>query len=721
MYQKLPSSWLNRGKTKTSPNAIHAFVLLLALHAPSLRICAFAPLCLCAFLYAQTPNYIETTTKNVDGNGRDVVDRSYSDGLGREIQAQTRINHVGNGVTKDIVAGTQYDDGGRPAKSVTPFVYERDLSESLDFIYDDLIWGTNCAYDYYTFDPDVGDFPYSGTDYFEDPLSVAKATGAPGTAFSTEEYNGGHPIKTWQFGVTGSTGALYFDSDGFISSQFLFGGDDYLNNAIPDFLSVEANRDPASLKYYLTVTKDQNGNFTQVLKDIFGNTIRTWAKAGIDPYNSDDIIVSKSSYNIFGNTVEEIPPQTTPNVDPTHYTYNSLGQLIEKTSPDGGTAQYWYDDAGRLDSYEDQAHAQRPGICEKKIKYDYDALGRNTTISVLDVPPADENVSVPDKDVRIRTIYDDPEAVRPFLENSTFSVNQPASQYPLSLNDIIAGLSNTQGRTVATIAYQENGCKMLTQDDEFTAWQKVTDLYSYDDEGRIAIEYKLLPRKGVEIQIINYAYDLQGKIASKTITYSSGAPAITYSYNYDVNGQVLNIMEGSKTFATYTYDDFGRIIHKEFGEPGKKRISYEYNIRNWVKRVFTETYNSVTGAWDEDAKFNEALTYNQDETTGPFNGNISRSQINTALTPGANNPGASLDLNYTYDGVDRLTKIHNSANDNPGEFDDNYDASFMYLNDGRILHKNEGIAQKEWGDYVYADGTNELKGITNSVREVLNP
>ena len=206
--QKLIASWPMTKQSAFVPESLSVFFT----HASCLvsrafftlrfriSLCALVPLCLCALSisYAQTPNYTEDIFYNVDGSGNNVNHRTYSDGLGRAIQSQTLDNATG----KAVVSGTEYDDVGRPVKSIKSFPYANNTS--LSFINNDIEALADMANDY---EP-----AYSSTQYYDDPLGRIKATGAPGYNFTVTA----HPTKTWYFGVTGmSYPSTYFDASGF--------------------------------------------------------------------------------------------------------------------------------------------------------------------------------------------------------------------------------------------------------------------------------------------------------------------------------------------------------------------------------------------------------------------------------------------------------------------------------------------------------------------------
>jgi RHS repeat-associated protein len=680
MFQNVLSSWPIRSNIREEERGA-------IVPAVTLASCLLLLVVLTTGLFAQEPNYNETTTYNVDGSNNNITGRSCGDGLGRGLQSQVKINGKD---TVIVSGGPEYDDAGRPVKSPKTFAYAK-TSGNLDFISGNLITGTNCANDYYNGTsgrPDAGGYAFSETKYYDDPLSRVKAKGAPGTAFSVTA----NPSRVWYFGVSGtgssSDAANYFDNNGFIKPPHLI-NDGIFNDLevlIPAYL--EANMPmPENYTYALTVTMNPDGNFSQQITDLAGNTLRTWAWSSTA---NQDTIISHLVYDIAGRVLEEKPPKTTgKEVNSSFTSYNTLGQVLEKSTPDGNTVSYTYDDEGKLETVTDANSLAESPSTRKIIKYTYDDFGRTVTTSQY-------CATTGIRATRIRTVYDFPDSARQFLAQSPFEQEDPDA--------IIAGLAYTTGRAVATISYDQSFAPATNDvSNECNYSKKVIDLFSYDNDGRLVRKYKSIP--GLPLQTTKFGYDVHGKILADTLIFqdkTSGLPVTTVTaYFYDSNGRLSRIARNNKDFVTYSYDILGKPVAKAFQKQGV--LSYPVyqtsTISGWVDTIRTG-----------DNAFKEALFYNQSATVGPFNGNISRAVATTTIS-GVTNPGASLDLNYTYDRIDRLTAVRNGASSTPG---DEYDGAYSYLKDGRILRKNDNIDQKTWGDYTYFPGTNKLKKIANS-------
>jgi RHS repeat-associated protein len=729
MFQNSVTSWLVKGKRREMGEQCVNH------HRRSIRVfplSAVTVLCLPVFLtsglFAQgdvprPPHYIETTVNDVNGTGGKVVARDYIDGLGRNPQSQKKINQTYQGYST-VVSGTEYDELNRPHKIVKPFG-SANPDYPLDYIPKKLSSdpeGANSYYNGTSGRADAGGYPFSEIKYNKDPLGGPKMVGSPGVAYSAHsDPKIGHPVKTWYFGVPGDATEInsteYFDEDGFLLPAFLSdgtitGSDDYLDGIIPDELS-ETDED---LDYFLMVNKDGNGSYSQSLSDKFGKVLRTWVlhSDGKAP------IVARYTYDVLGRVKVETPPETPEktSVAPSEYNYNPLSQLENKSTPDAGTISYTYDDAGRLQEVIDQllfdskfAVSTGSGddeTIQPRLRYEYDDFGRIVTISRYE--PSEEAPEQTKWCTWIRNIYDDPEDAREFLNTSAFPEDT-------ELDALLSACTNTRGRLVASIAYDAKFYQYRTGEDEIASVEsmygnKVIDLYSYDDEGRVNHTYKSIP--GLDLQLGKWGYDLHGKVVADTIEFGSPLTRIITRYTYDVEGRLNSIYRDNKLYETYTYDDLGRLVKKEFmpGTADSRSVEYAYTINEWTKKI--EASNSA---------FSEELCYESNDIadallTGKsfspqYNGGISRAKAAT----GASGSGSELDLLYKYDKAGRLVKV---ANNKGYTGSDEFDAEFEYQNDGRFAEKHEGPGQAAWGEYTYHSkegttaATNKIKSIPGS-------
>jgi len=620
------------------------------------------------------PNYVEVTVK-ADNPDHDVVSREYSDGTGKVIQKQVKLNdrHA------SIISGSYFDEAGRVQKAVKRFVlplvsryFEHDLLDGESGF-------NNGARAYYNgiIAPDAENYPYSESVYYTDPLGRVKQTGAPGLAFSVDATNG-HPIKTWYFGTTGSNTAAglstYFDENGFIQPGFL--NDANLENQVPAALNA---LNGVGINYFLVVVQDPNGNFSQEMKDKADNVIRKWSDASTA---AGDEIVSKYRYDSRGNIVEEIPPAA--DVNSSTYEYNTLNQLVCRVSPDKGEELFTYDILGRNETY---TNAQQSAENEH-VAYDYDRLGRQITTSL---------VRGGTTYIKIRHIYDNPVKVQSYVSEDII----PYTVLDKYNTNNTEGLKFSRGQVCAIIYYNEDVA--IGAANEMAAKRKTVTVFSYDDEYRVERRFKKIP--WLPLHKTTFTYDKQGKVTSELVEYGENAHTTTYIYTSQ--GQLNYIEREGRKYISFVYDDLGALTKKIFWHEDQVRnfeIDYEYTIRDWIKSI------------DAGSIFTETLEYTDNVASPQYNGNIAASLINQS-TP----LYSAIDLAYTYDKVNRLTAVHNSASYGTGTNDDAFDASYSYDNNGRFVRKNETFknnTSEDWNDYQYKTGTNQLRYIENSPKDL---
>lgn len=603
---------------------------------------------------AAEPNFVKTTVYKVGKNGatdKDLVTTDYSDGLGRQVQSKLKIDD-----THDRTSCTFYDDAGRSETTTKVFVDGIRSGSYLPGTLAEINTPTGPLQSKYN-DPKA----YSYSKYSDDPLSRVIEQNGPGQRFS------GNAVKTWYFGVSKEKNKTitiglhnYVFDDGFITSAM--NGNDFDDELteISDFLlsNNTSFTDPA---YFLTVSKDARGNYTQQINDLFGRTEGTRA------INSGDVIVARYSHDILGNLTSEVAPKPKDPTDPTleintiadtKYTYNTLGQLISKTTPDGGVFGYVYTLTGQL---ERDISYNVNGTINRIRRYKYDDLNRQIAAELKN----DNDMTHDDWSVVLRNYYDNVDGLN--LDAKQYNI----PQWQLSL------LENLNGRLVASIAVNRiNGITYY-----------VNDLFSYDVEGRIGKKLKIVP--GLPIQEIFYTYDLHGKVLTETT--ECGAEKIIVEYQYDSEGRLEHVVHANnsnKTLTTYTYDELGRLDKKNLPIAGGREIDYGYNIREWTVAISSPSGTNYVNRFEETIPESQYLA----------NGTIGRAVYKYE---GISSP-AQYDLTYGYDEVNRLTGVTPTQTSGTG-----YSASYTYDVLGRFKSKTEGTNSKT--GYAYYPNTNRLQ------------
>lgn len=667
-------------------------------------------------LAQSSPNYVRTTTYLDESTP--IVSTTFSDGLGKKIQSQVIIN--GAPLSIDLISGNYFDPAGRPWRTVKAFSTTEAFHDYLPDggVGNSLIDKANLYFN--------NDSAFSETQYYDDPLERVKAVGQPGKDFNLAN-PAKHFQKSWYFGVKLSPNSsedpnALLDTSCFIKTSELIKSTVEATLDAPGFNMTNA-------VYFLTVNRDPNGKFSQELKDIFGNTFKTWSTPDIT--SASQQIKASYIFDIVGKLNKEtqpVPDLTDPGnvLLPSQYTYNTLGQLSSKITPDAGTTSFRYDDAGRIlfSQNQKQKDFSTTSLCsslgsnglEVFTIYSYDNLGRTLTIGennndslkflsgVIPQP-------VPAGLIRVENHYDSANGLLP-LKNGV--------SYGTIIDSIIPLLSNLRGRLVFTVAYNDTACPCsggITYDPT----TKVVDIFSYDDEGRINKKFKIIP--GLPVQAFTFTYNLQGKVVSQKYFAAfagtlGGATSVT-TFSYDSNGRLASINKGSefsvRPYVTYSYSQTNLLTKRTFARSGVDQnfdLNYSYNIRDWVNKIFNIS-DSTIPQYSEKLAYNDASSLINSSLVSSlqYNGNIAASEFTYPTTA----PLKPLSLAYTYDDVNRLTNVVTGAT---GTVDSNlkqdkFKEAFLYDNVGRLTKKVEGASGTSSTDpkYYYYPQSSKLRGI----------
>ena len=273
----------------------------------------------------------------------------------------------------------------------------------------------------------------------------------------------------------------------------------------------------------------------------------------------------------------------------------------------------------------------------------------------------------------------------------------------------------TRGRVAAVVSdvravFDADGSPIKASD-KTDSVIRVTSVYSYDKYGRVVANFysdPTMPVDSLETLAVTTQYDLGGKVIA------------VMKYPYGINGMswTRNVVEN------YIYDRLGRISAintKNGGASTSEIVRYEYYPTGSVKTVtmgnsvtLTYTYH-ISGAVktatiqsaDGKTLYADTLYYedcNGNGCTPQYNGNISR--MVHELAHGNDAFAKRRDVKYTYDLLNRLTRV-----DDAGE--DYFDEYFAYDEQGRIVaqRRDTSIAKNVGGEYTYESGTNRLKSV----------
>ncbi|MBI3134275.1 MAG: hypothetical protein HYZ14_06315 [Bacteroidetes bacterium] len=317
-------------------------------------------------------------------------------------------------------------------------------------------------------------------------------------------------------------------------------------------------------------------HYTLLYYDQSGNLVRTVSPKGVTPLTGTPLANAIAFANGTGTAVY---PSHTYN---TYYKHNSLNQVVEVTTPDGGTSHYWYDNIGRLvvsqnarqEDFQTGLMTNSPGTGTAVPAYSYtryDALGRVYEVGEI--------------------IHDD-DMTNTIAKNPTSLLNW--------LNEDVAVSTQNVVRNNITLIYYDDAYSQAAADEFAMADGDLTTLAGYGHtRNRITatavIEAYVEHTAGTWIYpapdyINHYRYDLHGNVQSylqeiTDLAAGSSSAAETYrrtDYNYD-------LISGNPNY-----------IYYQKGKPDQYIHHYMYDADNRLKEVFTSDDGQI---WDRDVNY----------------------------------------------------------------------------------------------------------------------
>ena len=174
----------------------------------------------------------------------------------------------------------------------------------------------------------------------------------------------------------------------------------------------------------------------------------------------------------------------------------------------------------------------------------------------------------------------------------------------------------------------------------FGSSTKIYKAFYYDIKGRMtkSVQNNLL--SGYDITSTVYTFSDKPSGVTHTHT-ASGKTTRTevYTYTYDHADRINKVQHslGSTAITLYdaTYDNFGRLLTKQYHGTSTNKLTYTYNLRSWL--------TGISGTC-----FTQNLYYNTGVGTAKYNGSIS------SMTWKSGNESTVRGYKFTYDGLDRV-------------------------------------------------------------------
>lgn len=503
----------------------------------------------------------------------------------------------------------------------------------------------------------------------------------------------------------------------------------YLNNS----LKAAANEE-------FTVAHQQSEyHYTLYYYDQAGNLTMTVPPAGVDLDTTTDWLNRVSAARLAGGGLVPAHRQVT------RYRYNSLNQVVDQISPDGGRSHFWYDRLGRLVA--SQNAKQREGSAYSYTRYDY--LGRITEVGEITSSVAMTN-EISRNEADLAQWMANAGGTRTAITKTSYDQAYPGTAGSPQL----ITQRNLRNR-VSMVTYLDNAADM-------DIYQYGT-IYSYDIHGNV--DTLLQDFRGSNFgatfnrfKKIAYDYDLiSGKV--NKVAYQPGkVDAFYHRYIYDAENRITDVETSKDDFhwekdASYQYYKHGPLSRMELGQQKVQGVDYAYTLQGWLKGVNGSSGNASgdmgadgkTGAISAKDAFSYSLHYFGDNDynaigqadkfakgTGGvaslykplYNGNISAMGVNIPSL------GEPLLYNYGYDVLNRISSMTAAKGLNtslnlwqPTAINDfreevSYDANGniqTYHRDGNTMVPGNQLQMDELTYFYKNDGSNKLDYIGDAV------
>jgi YD repeat-containing protein len=377
---------------------------------------------------------------------------------------------------------------------------------------------------------------------------------------------------------------------------------------------------------HFTATKDKIYEIKAIIKGSQGTGTRK--SLNYVRYKIKNSTETSFEYNLVSNIIKTTAPSGNEN----EYKFNTLGQLIAKTTPDldgngdGDPTNETLNNPDQRLKYDDNGN----------LRFSQDANQRNTgKVSFISYDFADRPLVSGEAGYDFASLAGDNSYPFESDIDNWIGVNcyddlPNQEDFPWQLFPQIGEWANLKGHLVAT-AYKSADLWQVTY-------------YSYDNHNRV--EWKKILIEDFDPVTIEYEYNLQDQLNRKDV--ECGIWQVHYFYEYNQLGQLHKVFvseDGNKPSlceVAYSYNPVGVIenisLHETSSGIFREDIPYTYTVRDWV--------NEIGDVTDTGEPFGAKYSY-------LFNGNISVADFFNLAT--AYPQRQRFRYTFSYDPLDRLS------------------------------------------------------------------
>ncbi|MCK8482235.1 RHS repeat protein, partial [Psychroserpens algicola] len=439
-----------------------------------------------------------------------------------------------------------------------------------------------------------------------------------------------------------------------------------------------------TLYYY-----DQAGNLTQTVPPQGVERKEYNANANdFSAYNADRLATNGTI------TLDKQPNHTLA----TTYHYNSLNQLVQQQTPDGGETRFAYDKLGRIVASQNANQLSHPEDGRTYISYTkYDELGRiieagevraddrfiqeDGTIPGVDLnnPIFPDNIrpdgKIPQKNEVTRTFYDE----RVLIENNLLNPLYSDGSLFYTNYEFSNGTSyNARNRVTAVIYYDiiyfdaDEGPYPV---DRFLRKFSNGLFYNYDIHGNVkeivtyipelkinkCIESKSILDCEAHIKRVIYDYDLISGNVDEVVYQPEKPDQLIHRYAYDSDNRIIEVYTSKNgaiwdNDANYIYYEHGPLARTEIGDKKVQGQDYIYTLQGWLKAVNGESIADTSNDIGQDGSlvardaYAYALNYYNNDQDGYSDYTPNNLSVSNSIFKLNNNSSIPQSSNNLYNG-----------------------------------------------------------------------
>lgn len=335
-------------------------------------------------------------------------------------------------------------------------------------------------------------------------------------------------------------------------------------------------------------------HYTLYYYDQAGLLVKTVPPAGVDARHGDAGFlnnVKTARANVLAGQAMSANYVVPSHTLTTQYRYNTLGQVVQQQSPDGGLSKFWYDRLGRLVVSQNAQQA-----LDGKYSYTvYDGLGRIQEVG-----------QKPQVTLMTQATSRSESALNAWLNSTTNKEQITRTVYDLSYFDGDAVLHpqhlsqrNLRNRVSYTQVFD-------AQPGSYVGTHRAATYYTYDIHGNVDTllqDYNsgAMQSTGNRYKKIAYNYDLvSGKVNNviyqpdyfNTVTGAWATPVdqFYHRYEYDLENKLTTVLTSHDGWvwekeARYSYYKHGPLARANLGQQQVQGIDYAYTLQGWLKGV----------------------------------------------------------------------------------------------------------------------------------------